>query len=216
MLDLKELNKVDPLLRNAEKSMTEEAYSPMDPPEALTPPSSEEIGYDEMHPFLQSLMDEHASFSKALDAFEVILTELVEDGMTRERHAGITEFFRRYDEDIIAHNQLEEKRLFPLLQKRLLASGEHSNGPDAHTSVDMLEDDHAKFMQLAAITFSFFGLAGRLPDSASAAITLDAAMHQAKALVELLRIHIFREDNVVFPAAQRHITSEEFGAMNEG
>ncbi len=79
----------------------------------------------------------------------------------------------------------------------------------------MLEDDHIKLMQLAAVTFNFLGLAARLPDPASRAIVLDAAVEQGKSLVEILRLHIFREDKVVFSSAAELITSKEFQEMEK-
>jgi len=215
MIPLKQLKDTDPLLRNAEKAMEEEEFSPMDPPDAFSPPAATEVGYDDMHPFLQGLMDDHKTLTSVLEAFESTLGKIASDGLNRELHKEISDFFRQLDEDMIRHNMVEEKILFPLLRERLLDSGDHSNGPERTTAVEMLEDDHIKFMQLAAISFNFIGLAGRLPDGASAAMTLDAGMEQGKVLVEQLRLHIFREDNVVFPMAQERITADEFEKMKQ-
>ena len=44
-------------------------------------------------------------------------------------------------------------------------------------------------------------------------IVLDAALEQGKNLVELLRLHVFREDNVVFSLAHRLIATTEFDEM---
>jgi hemerythrin-like domain-containing protein len=216
MISLKQLKDTDPLLRNAEKLMDQEEFSPMDPPEAYAPPAESEIGYNEMHPFLQGLMDQHKSLISVMDRFEDTLARVASDGLDRELHGEITEFYRNLDEELTTHNALEEKFLFSLLRKRLIESGDHSNGQEKTTAVEMLEDDHVKFLQLAAISFNFIGLAGRLPDGASAAMTLDAGMEQGKVLIEQLRLHIFREDNVVFPMAQERITTDEFDAMQRG
>ena len=213
MIPLKQLKDTDPLLRNAEKALDEEEFSPMDPPDAFSPPAATELSYDDMHPFLQGLMDEHKELISVLEAFESTLERIAADGLSRELHREISDFFRQLDEDMIRHNMVEEKILFPLLRERFLESGDHSNGPEQTTAVEMLEDDHIKFMQLAAISFNFIGLAGRLPDGASAAMTLDAGLEQGKVLVEQLRLHIFREDNVVFPMAQERISAAEFDAM---
>lgn len=213
MIQLKQLKKTDPLLRNAEKAMEEEEFSPMDPPDAFSPPAAAEMSYDDMHGFLQGLMDDHKIMTGVLKTFESTLEKIASDGLTRELHKEISDFFRQLDEDMIQHNMVEEKILFPLLRERLIESGDHSNGPEQHTAIEMLEDDHIKFMQLAAISFNFIGLAGRLPDGASAAMTLDAGMEQGKVLIEQLRLHIFREDNIVFPMAQERISAAEFDAF---
>ena len=102
-----------------------------------------------------------------------------------------------------------------MLQKRLLDKGEHGQGQNPKTAVDMLEDDHIKLMQLAAVTFNFLGLAARLPNPPSRAMVLDAAIEQGKSLVEILRLHIFREDKVVFSLAIELITAGEFQKMEK-
>ena len=76
-----------------------------------------------------------------------------------------------------------------------------------------MEDEHAKAMQLAAVVVNFLGLVFRLPDERSAMIVLDTALEQGKNLVELLRLHVFREDNVVFSLAHRLIFRAEFDEM---
>lgn len=76
-----------------------------------------------------------------------------------------------------------------------------------------MEDEHAKAMQLAAVVLSFLGLAFRLPDERSSMIVLDAALEQGKNLAELLRLHVFGEDSIVFPLARRLIAGAEFNAM---
>ncbi len=185
----------------------------MDPPDAYAPPGGETVAYADMHPVLQHLMDDHESFIAVLDAFETVLLQIREGGLTKEAHQALSGFFRKLDEEVVRHNLKEEKILFPLLQKRLMESGAHGGGAVPTTAVDMLEDDHCRFIQLAAVSFNFFGLAGRLPDASSSALTLDAALEQGKILVELLRLHIFRENNVVFPAAQEHISGTELDIM---
>ena len=77
-----------------------------------------------------------------------------------------------------------------------------------------MEDEHAKAMQLAAVVVNFLGLVFRLPDERSGMIVLDAALEQGKNLIELLRLHVFREDNVVFPLAHQLISIAEFDEMH--
>ena len=213
MIHLKQLKDIDPLERRAEKQSGREEYSPMDPPDAYAPPGMEAVAYEAMHPFLQHLMDDHKAVINALESFEEDLLHLQKEGVSRDVQQGLSDFFRFLDEQIVRHHVKEEKILFPLLQERLLEKGEHSQSPVPKTAVDMLEDDHVKVMQLAAVTFNFFGLALRLPDAASRALVLDAALEQGKTLVELLRLHIFREDQIVFPLAHNHVTPGELGDM---
>ncbi|MCK6620402.1 MAG: hemerythrin domain-containing protein [Calditrichaceae bacterium] len=212
MFDFKKLQETDPLKRMVEKQTEQEEFSPMNPPDAYSPPAGEAIPYENLPPFLKKFVDEHRRCLSELEAFEGILSRLHRQGLKPDKTVdkGLRRFFSFLDESIVRHNLKEEKILFPLLQKRLLEKGEHSKGQYPKTAVDMLEDDHITVMQLAAVTFNFLGLAARLPDAPSRAITLDAALEQGKELVELLRLHIFREDNVVFPLAVKHIAENEF------
>lgn len=215
MIELKTINKNDPLKRNVEKQMEQEEFSPMNPPDAYSPPNLEEIPYEEMHPFLQSFIDEHVKCKKEIDVFEETLLHIQQKGINRDIDSKLSHFFEFFDNNIVKHNQREDRYLFPFLQKRLLEKGEHGAGPTPVTSVDMLEDDHVKILQLAAVVFNFMGLAMRLPDQDSRLIVLDTAIEQGKVLIEQLRLHIFREDNIVFPQAHIHLSSSELDHLSE-
>ncbi len=217
MENLKDLQNQDPLKRMVEKQTEQEEYSPMNPPEAYEPPDIDAVPYEKMPRFLQNLMDEHKIYKEQLAVFESILNKLKESGLVPDPKIdeGLRAFFTFLDDMVVIHNLKEEKILFPILQNRLLEKGQHGQGLNPKTAIDMLEDDHIKLMQMAAVTFNFLGLAARLPDNASRAITLDAAIEQGKLLIEMLRLHIFREDNVVFSTAVELIAAKEFEEMEK-
>ncbi len=187
--------------------------SPMDPPEAYKPQSTVTVSYEEMHPFLQELMKDHERIKAALDKFETSVIAMKEKGITREISESLKEFFQFFSEEFIAHDKREEKGLFPLLAKKLIKKGEHSHGPVPTTSVDVMEDDHLKAVQLTAVIFNFFGLASQLKDEVSHALVMDAAIEQSFQLVELMRLHIFREDTILFPLAHQCMEPEEFNGL---
>ena len=207
-------NQFDKVTKQQEKDVQDE-LSPMDPPDGYMPPASEPVPYEDMHPFLQKLIDEHKDLSRELDNFEEILLSIQENGIEKETNSRLRDFFQFFDNHSIPHHQKEEKILFPLLAERLIEKGEHSQGLSPSTAVDMLEDDHIKSVQLAATVFNLFALSGRLPDHDSRLVVLDIAIQQGKSLVELLRLHIFREDSIVFPIAHKHISNHEFDTMQE-
>ena len=66
-----------------------------------------------------------------------------------------------------------------------------------------------KFIQLGALVFNLLGLAPRLHDPRSQQYVYDVAYNNGKELVELLRLHIFREDHTLFPLAQKYLSEEE-------
>lgn len=188
-------------------------YSPMDPPEAYKPPAMEEVPYDELAPIIQLFMDEHKTTMVKIEEFETALLSIKKEGINRERNKKMGEFFEFLDDKIVLHNLKEERVLFPYIHDRMIDVGEHGTGPIPDTAVDMLENDHIKIMELATLTFSLMGISSRLTDPVSIALLLDTAVEQGLSLVELLRLHIFREDNVVFPLAHKYLTPAEFKEM---
>jgi len=185
----------------------------MDPPDAYAPPNLEPVPALALHPVLREFRDEHVPFLQELNAFEEAILSIQKSGYTRESDAKLRHFFHYFDHEFTPHSRREEAALFPLLRERLIASGEHGSGSVPATATDVMQDEHAKAMQLAAVVVSFLGLVFRLPDERSGMIVLDAALEQGKNLVELLRLHVFREDNVVFSLAHRLISVAEFDAM---
>jgi len=202
----------DKITKYVDKDVEDE-LSPMNPPDAFEPPGLIDVSREEMSPFLQSLMDDHDAFATGLDAFEGILNAIPENGITEETNAGLSKFFEYFDTEFIAHHKNEERELFPALKKKLVEEGEHSQGAVAVTGVDVMIDEHLRAIQLAAIVFNFFGLSARLPDPASRLVALDAAIEQGRALVEVLRLHMFREDKIIFPLAHTHLSRDTMDGM---
>lgn len=211
------LNRIDPLRKQAERDPHDgKGLSPMDPPDAYAPPRLDPVPVQALHPFLRRFSEEHAPFLQELNAFEESILAIQESGYTRESDAGLRRFFNYFDQVFGAQSRREEANLFPLLRERLIASGEHGSGSDPTTATDAMADEHAKAMQLAAVVVNFLGLVFRLPDERSGMIVLDAAIEQCKTLLELLRLHVFREDNVIIPLAHRLISGTELDRMHSG
>ena len=211
----KNLKSTDPIAREATKEVEDEGLSPMSPPEAYEPPASvEEVPYESFHPFMQRLFDEHEPFKKVIDGLEQALKDMRAGTMTKEKDRLVRDFFEFFDQEFNQHNIKEEKILFGLLHNRLLESGEHSKGGETvQTAVDILEGDHRQALQKAAVVFNLLSIFHRLPDKDSGLMILDLALNQGEELVEELRLHIFREEKVVFPLAHKLIKGDEFEAM---
>ena len=212
-LDLKNINKQDPLKRMVERQQETEEFSPMDPPEAFKPPVVDAIKYEDMHPLLQSLMNEHIKCNEMLSDFENIIISLHTEGFSKNNLEGINNFFSFFDESVIAHNHKEDKTVFAELNPILHKKEEYSIG-SKKTVIDFMEEDHIKMLQLAAISFNLFGLITRIPDDNSRLVILDLAVEQSKALIEILKLHIFREDTIVFPMANNYLSIEILDALN--
>ena len=210
------LAKTDPVHRHVEKGLEDEEFSPMDPPEAyeLTGDLKDVKTADLADP-LQGLIHEHEEGMKMVSAFEAAMIAFRDNGfqLNEGLNDAFTTFFSYFEDDFLGHNRREEKHLFPLLHERLIASGEHSKGEPKTTAVDLFEDDHVKFIQLAALCFNFLGLGVRLRDPRSQILVMDVAVNNGLELVELIKLHIFREDHTLFPLAQRLLSAEELAAI---
>lgn len=196
---------------NAEINITENEASPFSPPDAYSPPKvDEEIPYENMHKFLQILRDEHDEFSKKVTDFEKTIMQIEGGKVDREIDKQLRVFFEYFDEEIRVHNLKEEKALFPIISKKMNEEGSHSKGMDNFNAIDVLEDEHSKFIQLSAVVFNFFALFSRIPDERSRMIILDTTVNKAKELIELLKVHIYRENTIIFIYAHNNLTDEEF------
>lgn len=208
------LKKTDPLQRHAEKEEIAE-NSPMQPPEAYEATTLKDVDKGNMDEMLRKYMDEHRRAEKVIDRFDKALTKFKSQAyaLDQEINASFGEFFQFFDNDLLDHNRREERELFTFLHHRLIEVGECGNGLHPRTAVDLMEDDHVKFIQLGTLSFNLLGLAARLEDTRSRTFVYDVAFDNARELTEMLRLHIYREDEVVFPLAHKHIAAEEWQTL---
>jgi hemerythrin-like domain-containing protein len=213
----KRLKEVDPVYAIGEKEMDiqNEELSPMDPPDAYSSYATIEIENGELNESLNILKKEHEELIIVVDIFEKALADFKELGyaLNNDINDGFKKFFDFYDNHLLPHNRKEEKTLFPVLQKALLSNNENGTGPNPITAVDIMEDDHVKFIQLGTLAFNLLGLAPRFRDEQSRMFTYDVAYNSAKELIELIRLHVFREDNTLFPLAQKYLSEKQFEEM---
>ena len=215
-MNLTNVNTDDPLKRFVDKEKEFEEASPMNPPDAFSPSTVDPVAYKDMAPFLQKLIDEHKVFISVLDNFESGLISWRKSNwiFNDEINKKLNELFSFLDKNTPVHNRKEEKELFPLLHKRLLESGEHSSGDEPKTAIDIMEDEHIKVAQLGALCLNFLGLGSRLEDKKSRDIVFELAYEQGMAIVETMRLHIYREDETLFPLAMKLISKKEFYTMD--
>jgi iron-sulfur cluster repair protein YtfE (RIC family) len=210
---LKELNKVDPVKANVTKELDgNEEFSPMDPPSSYDK-KVEDV--DINHEALRYFMDDHEKVKKITTDLEEAISEYKKNNyaLTTEVNEAFKIFFQFVDDELLPHNRMEEKILFPTLQKRLIENKEHGVNNQDLTAIDIMEDDHVKFIQLTTLMFNLLGLSARLKDKTSAIFTLDTFYNIAKEFIELLRLHIYREDEILFPLAQKYLTKDDLDSI---
>ncbi len=206
----------DPIKREVTKDPSlDEGDSPMDPPEAYSK-KIEAVTYEQMPDVIKKLMLEHKVAIKKLNIFEKALHQYKEDKwkINKEINDSFSEFFHFFDSELLLHNRKEEKVLFPLLEERFRATGEHGTDTFSQTPVDIFEDDHYQFIQLGTLAFNLIGISSRLADQDSKNMVSDIAYQNGLELIEMLRLHIYREDETLFQLAYKLIKTEEFDEMN--
>jgi len=202
----------DQIKRFVEHGVEELPVSPMDPPEAYQPPAAESLTYEQLVAPLRELWDEHENYLKVLSVFENAMIALKDNKwkMTPEISSAFRDYFQFVDEHVTVHNRKEERGLFPVLRERLIQKGECSPGEAPVTPADIMEDEHAKVGQSVAIVFTLLGLAPRLQDAASRDQLFEQAFQLGQEIVETMKLHIFRENTILFPMAQQILNEEEW------
>lgn len=203
---------MDKITRSVEHGLNEdEISSPMAPPVAMHHGDIKKVSPEDFAPALKMLWDDHQEFLAVLDCFEQALTSFKNEGwkISPETSRGFGQFFEFMDHDTPRHNAKEEKALFPLLHEKLVATGECSPGEHPTTSVDVMEDDHLKVAQASALVFNLLGIASRLRDENSRATLNQIAYDQGREIIEVMRLHILKENEVLLPQAQHLLDGEE-------
>lgn len=105
------------------------------------------------------------------------------------QHQAVAQFAAFLEGDVLAHFGIEEQALFPVLGRHLPPSG----GPLA-----VMNAEHESFRDL------LHGLGSAVRDG-------DGERERACArnIIDLLRAHIAKEDNVLFPMAMRLLSPDE-------
>jgi hemerythrin-like domain-containing protein len=133
------------------------------------------------------LREEHQVILKVLGCFEVALREAREaGGLDQAAFGKFIEFFKGFAD--LCHHCKEEDRLFPVL---VSAGVPNEGGP-----IGCMLAEHASARELVRSMDERLEAAGRGDATATRSILDHGEMY-----VQLLRDHIFKEDNVLFQMA---------------
>lgn len=214
--ELAYLQKVDPVKKQAEVDASERGgqYSPMSPPEAHRPPCNVKVEYENMHPYLKLFVDEHNELKRRMDGFQVVLRDLsLNLDIFGNVDKTIRTFFQEFMKEFTVHNEREEQVLFPVLAQRFLQIGEHSRTNNPITPIDVMKGEHKEAFKVATECICIWDLTQKIFDPPSQAILMRTFIRKANTLLEMMRLHIYREDDIVFSLAQKHLTTDELNEM---
>jgi len=136
---------------------------------------------------IEQLMHEHQEGLAALDRLEEAAKQVAVDGLSPATREAMDEAISFINGEIRGHNEKEEEVLFPALGPYLPSPG----GP-----VDVMLDEHRQLWTLNDRLVAALG--NPSPDRTELAQT-------AMGIVTLLREHINKEDNVLYPMARQFL-----------
>ena len=215
-MDLKELNKQDKLKKQQSVSVSDMGsdLSPMDPPDTYNPPSRCEVDLNTVHPAIKLLFEEHEELTRYLESFQKTLNGIAKErSFTPKLASEVKEFIHFFEREFHLHNKKEEQLLFRLIDQRLIEKGEcgiDQMTGKPFTGIKVLEDDHLEAVKLATKLFYSFELLMSVNHPQSRSIILSQFLNSGHQLIELVKLHIFREDNIIFGQAVELLSDSEF------
>lgn len=145
---------------------------------------------------MQILKDEHRVIERVLDAIERRLPRPVD----ADFYGKAIDFLRNFADG--CHHAKEENELFPVL--------ESAGVPREHGPIGCMLDEHQMGRALIRNIADNVQAASKGDEVASGVVRKAAG-----AYIELLRNHIYKEDNVLFAMADRVLGPEEQDLMRE-
>jgi len=147
----------------------------------------------ELHP-VEELMGEHRLIERVLDAMEARLNEARSAGFPAEFFEQALDFFVNFADG--RHHYKEEQALFPVLREKGVPV---EGGP-----IGVMLHEHEQGRACLK------GIRESLPAArAGSADAVEAIFAYAAEYVQMLRRHIWKEDNVLFRMASQMLTSAE-------
>lgn len=154
-----------------------------------------------MHRPLEILMEEHRAIEEVLDELALACAQARATGVVDgEAFRRTLEFFRRYADDL--HHGQEEALLFPLLELRGLSM---TAGP-----LQVMRYEHEEGRGRLRLLERHLNAA-----VAGQASAIREVIAQAEAYCFLLRQHIAKEDECLFPMADGLLSDEDARVLQE-
>jgi hemerythrin-like domain-containing protein len=150
-----------------------------------------------MHPTLV-LMNEHRIIEQVLTALENEVSELDRKPLRREFFDQALDFFSTFADG--CHHMKEEQRLFPLLKERGI--------PEDGGPIGVMLHEHAEGRALLTAIRANLDAAGIGAPAAISAVRANAISY-----IQLLRQHIYKEDNILFRMAQTVLTPSDVACV---
>lgn len=147
---------------------------------------------------------DHQTVLGKLEKMDTIFFQLEDDptSLGETDSAFLREMVSIFDTELVVHFQREEKILFPVMERYV----PREMGPIAI----MLEEHVRIFEAIDKFRKDVNGLTSSGGPSEEA---ISDMLYNARSLIETLRSHIDKEENVLLPMAESHLTQPEWAAV---
>ena len=147
---------------------------------------------------------DHQTVLGKLEMMDKIFFQL-EDDPASLREADL-DFLREiigiFDTELVVHFQREEKVLFPVMERYV----PRDMGPIA-----IMLEEHVKIFE--AIDKFKEDVNGLISAGGPSEEAIEDMLYNARSLIETLRSHIDKEENLLLPMAESHLTQPEWAAV---
>lgn len=150
---------------------------------------------------IKALIREHTEGLEHLAVLENASESIKSNGFSPEAFEQIAETIRWLNTEVRRHTQIEEKFLFPLIDRHM------------RTLADQVRGEHRDLWDL----FNDLLMAVKeVEDGRLHGTSILDIVAIAKSIVDLLRAHVRREDTMVFPAVKQLLTKSEYDELLVG
>lgn len=150
---------------------------------------------------IKVLIREHNEGLVRLAVLESAAESIKLNGFSPEAFEQIAETIRWLNTEVRRHTQIEEKFLFPLIDRHMRSLAEQVRGE--HRDLWDLFNDLLRVVKDVE--------EGRLHGT-----SISDIVAIVRSIVELLRAHVRREDTMVFPAVKQLLTKDEYDELLVG
>ncbi len=152
-----------------------------------------------MHPAIETLMTEHRLIEQVLGSFEAFASNLQNEAeASRQTVTDYADFFRNFADT--CHHGKEEERLFTTMTE--------FGFPREFGPIAVMLSEHAEGRAHVKALAEIGERHGALSGAERAAV-----IEHARAYVPLLRAHIVKEDNILYPMAAQTIPEDRMNAL---
>ncbi len=130
------------------------------------------------------------------------------NGDSKKLEKQFIKFKKFVETSLELHTRDEEHALFPILEGKICG---HACGSHGTTPIDVMMQDHKNIHAAIDVISTLLSISKSVRDKK----IVNEIHNRVSFVVNTLRDHIWKEDNVLYPLAEEHLTKEEFKEVHD-